>query len=131
MTKKISNNKRSMDALREAGWECDIVERWIPHTFITKDLFGFADILAMHHRAGFLAVQTTSFANMNARMKKIKEESRATLFLMAGGRIVVHGWKKNGKRSDAPGQWVCKRAYYELPKARSNKPNKATGKWKE
>jgi len=36
-----------MEALREKGFHCGVVERWIPGANIRRDLFGFIDVLAV------------------------------------------------------------------------------------
>lgn len=56
----------------------------------------------MHESRGFLAVQATSYSNMNARLTKIKRERRALVFIAAGGAILIHGWQKVG------GKWALK-----------------------
>jgi hypothetical protein len=89
----MTPTSRSLAYLRNAGFSADVVEHWNPFAHIRKDLFGFADILAI--RPGeILAVQTTTDSNVSARLHKISEEPRSGLWLQAGGKIVVHGWKK-------------------------------------
>ena len=91
---KTSPTKRSLDYLRNRGWECAITEHWNPFAKIRKDLFGFIDILCMNPARGFLAVQTTAYPNGLARVKKIQGLDTSTAFLLAGGRIQIHEWKK-------------------------------------
>src|ERR1700744_2508647 len=90
---KQTPTKRSLKLLRNEGYEVAIVERWNAFAKIRQDLFGFADLLCLHPRHGILAVQTTSWPNVKKRLDKIKAEPRASMFLAAGGRIIVHGWK--------------------------------------
>jgi hypothetical protein len=47
-------------------------------------------------------VQTTSRANINARVKKIAECEHLPAILRAGWKIEVHGW---GKLKEG---WTCK-----------------------
>ena len=80
--------------LEHEGWCCDVTERWIPHAKITKDLFGFLDLVAI--RPGrILGVQATSRSNVAARVKKILAEPRAPLWIRAGAEIEVWGWRLN------------------------------------
>jgi hypothetical protein len=71
----------------------------VPGKFITRDLFGFADIVAIQPgRVGVLAVQATSSSNLSARDKKVRAEQKARLWLEAGNRIQIHGWALRGPR---------------------------------
>ena len=79
--------------LTAEGWTCCTVEQRIPHTFITRDAYGFADILACRPGGGIMLVQVTggtSTSNFHARVAKIKAEARAGIWLASGGRIQVH-----------------------------------------
>lgn len=90
----------SVKHLEASGFTCTIVEQRIPHTFITRDAYNFADILACSPTRGILLVQTTggkSTSNFHARVAKIKAEPRHAIWLASGGRIVVHSWEGVGK----------------------------------
>jgi hypothetical protein len=80
--------------MRGKGFECHIVERWNPFAKVRQDMFGFIDIVAVCPHRGIIGIQTTSFANTNARIEKIKAEPRSQKWLNAGGHIIVHGWRK-------------------------------------
>ena len=99
--------QRSLKLLREGGYEAEVVEKWIPFTKRRKDLFGFIDILCLCPFRGFLGVQTTVAGKVNERLNKIRAEPKSKRFLAAGGHVVIHGWKKCGKRSETPGRWIC------------------------
>lgn len=107
---KRSPNKRSLDWLRERGYTAEVVERRLPGCLVTKDLFGFADLLAVRAaERGVLAVQATTGRNLSARVKKIlgapqggrpreiadarRRREAAQLWLRCGNRIEVHGWR--------------------------------------
>lgn len=110
-----SPTSRSLEMLRKAGWTVAIVEKFnrFGGAFgVRQDLFGFIDILSIREDFGFLGVQTTSDGDVNRRLKKIAAEPRALIFIRAGGRIAVHGWKKGGKRSPKPGKWICRVVNY-------------------
>lgn len=88
-----SPTQRSLKHLRDDGYLAAVVEHWNPHARIRQDLFGCIDILAI--KAGStLAVQTTSYSNMSARVKKIQAADELRTMLDAGWKIEVHGWKK-------------------------------------
>jgi len=73
-----------------------VVERWNVHAKIRQDLFGFVDILALCG-ADTIAVQSTSWANVSSRAKKIAESPLVDAVREAGWRILIHGWRKNDK----------------------------------
>jgi len=85
--------------LEEAGWAVTKVEQRIPHCFITKDAFGFGDLLCCRPSEGIMLVQVTAGAgksNSNARLEKIKQEPNAGIWLASGGRIQIHSWEGKG-----------------------------------
>ena len=90
----------STKALEADGWTVATVEQRIPHTFITRDAYGFADLLACSPSKGVMLVQVTggtSTSNFHARVAKIKAEGRAGIWLASGGRIQVHSWERGTK----------------------------------
>jgi predicted metalloprotease len=91
--KPIRCTALSLAHLRAQGYLCDVVEKRIPGCMITKDLFGFVDILAVR-RGEILGVQTTSSSNMASRIAKIAEHENVGQVRESGMRLVVHGWKK-------------------------------------
>lgn len=95
-----SPTENSLAYLRENGWTAEVVERWIPGANIRKDLWGFVDIVAIRGEKT-LGVQTTSYSNVSARVRKIQESDMLPLVREAGWLIHVHGWakgKKEGRR---------------------------------
>lgn len=99
-----SPTQNSLKKLRKEGYLCAITEHWNAYARIRQDLFGFVDILAIHKEKGeTLAIQTTSYSNISARRKKIKENSNVPFLLAAGWNVHVHGWKK------VKGKWECKK----------------------
>lgn len=92
----------SIKALEAEGWTVTKVEQRLPHCFITRDAFGFGDLLCASPSRGIMLVQTTagkSTGNGWARVSKIKAEPRAAIWLASGGRIQVHSWEspKSGR----------------------------------
>lgn len=91
-----SPTQRSLKKLREEGYLAEVVEKRLPRVFITKDLYGFLDILAI--RPGeILGVQTTSAGNVAARLTKIREHENYAAVVASGMRVVVHGWNRPTK----------------------------------
>jgi hypothetical protein len=89
----MSPTQRSLKYLRELGYLVEIVEKSIPKTFIKKDLFGFADLLAIR-KDEVLLVQVTSGSNVSARVKKITDNEHLPAVREAGMRVEVQGWTK-------------------------------------
>lgn len=83
----------SIALLESRGWIACVVERRIARC-LSKDAFGFGDILAAKTGSAIVLVQTTSAGNVGARIMKIKLEPLAKKWIRAGGAIVVHGWKR-------------------------------------
>lgn len=91
----------SIDYLEKHGYKCVNVEHspripGKPELLITRDLFGFVDIVALKDHA--LLVQTTSETNVNARMRKIVCSEWLEPCKRAGFLIHVHGWGAHGLR---------------------------------
>ena len=77
------------------------VEKRIPHTFISQDLYGFIDLLAIRDPDGLMGIQATSYNNASSRMKKIREHENFQLvskFMI----LQVWGWRQ------VKGEWVCR-----------------------
>ncbi len=101
--KRFSANNASMKALERDGWTCFVVEQRIPKTFITRDVFGFGDILACSPARGIMLIQVTASTgggNMAARIAKTKAEPRHAIWLASGGRIQIHCWTKRANKKE-------------------------------
>jgi hypothetical protein len=102
-----SPTQRSLKLLRNAGYICHIVEKYNSFTRTRSDVYGFGDILACKaSQNGSYLVQTTSRANLNARIHKIMAIQEAVVWLRAGNGIIVHGWSKMGKAGKRK-LWHC------------------------
>ena len=98
--KPFAANLASTKMLEAQGWTVGTVEQRIPHTFITRDLFGFADLIAVSPTRGIMAVQVTGGGNGASRIAKIKLEPRAIIWLASTGRISVHDWRKRAAQKE-------------------------------
>lgn len=103
-----SPTARTVQLLRKAGYLAEVVERWlpIPGKSVRRDLFGFADVLAVHPRQHvFLLVQCTSLGHVADRLTKAKGRPELATWLAAGGQFEVWGLGKRGvKRVAVTGQ---------------------------
>ena len=93
----MSPTQLTLRKLREEGWLCEVVERWVPGANIRKDLFGWIDIVALRD-GETLAVQCTSYSNISTRSKKIAESDSIAQVRKAGWSIWVMGWRKVNNR---------------------------------
>ena len=91
----MTPTQRSLKALRDLGYLVEIVEKWNSFTRTRKDLWGWADLLAIK-RGEVLAVQVTS-TGVSSRIKKVTVSVTIGRVLEAGVRVEVHGWAKNSK----------------------------------
>ena len=79
---------------RKAGYLCAVVEKWNPHVKIRQDLFGCIDVLAVGPD-GTIGIQSTSYSNVSARVRKIEDMPETVHALRnAGWRVLVEGWRK-------------------------------------
>jgi hypothetical protein len=77
------------------GYHVEVVEKWNSFTKQRKDLWGWADLLAIR-KGEVLAVQVTASA-VSDRIKKIMASDTLALVRDSGIRIEVHGWRKSTK----------------------------------
>ncbi len=91
----------SLRQLRSQGYRCEITEHFNHWSQRRQDLFGFVDILAVGN-GHTLAVQTTTYSNVSARVKKIRQSDALSDLLACGWQISVHGWRKPKSR------WICR-----------------------
>ena len=91
----MTPTQRSLAALRDLGYLVEVVEKWNSFTRTRKDLWGWADLLAIR-RGEVLAVQVTSEGVAN-RVKKVMDSETIARVREAGVRVEVHGWRKNVK----------------------------------
>jgi hypothetical protein len=100
-SKGTSPTQRTLKFMRTNGYLAEVVEKRLPKVFITKDLFGFIDVLAVKGE-DIIGIQVTSGDHVAHRITKIIEHENYPL-VIAAMRIVVHGWRKN-----AAGKWVLR-----------------------
>jgi len=114
-SKSASPTQRSLQFARTQGWEAGVVERRNPGTFVTHDLFNFADIVVIDDQPGILFVQATSTANVSARQKKLDGIPTVRLALERGNRVEVWGWsKRKVKRGGKAVRWTIRRIAAEM-----------------
>lgn len=101
----ISPTQLSLKMMRDQGYYAEVVERYNSFTRKRNDLFGFVDVLCL--RPGeVVGVQTTSYSNISARIKKIREHENFKTVCDAGIRVVCHGWHKVNNRWKVREVWI-------------------------
>ncbi len=90
------------------GYLCEVVQQRIPHSFKTRDLYGFADIEATGGRYqgqgnydAWLLQATDDTHHANRRRKIVEDCAEAARAVLRGGvRIAVVSWGKRGGRGE-------------------------------
>jgi len=104
-----SPTTRSLALMRKEGYVCAIVEHFNAWAGVRQDLYGFIDIVCLRgDKRGILGIQTTSTGNINARIKKIKDNPIYKLWLKCGNGIQVQGWSKKGAKGKVK-HWTVKK----------------------
>lgn len=105
---------RCLKELRDQGYDAEVVERRLPRCFVTKDLFGFADIIYIvppfvgPWKGNIVLVQVTSGPHHAARKAKILAEPRAIRWIKAGGLIELWSYSKKGAKGKRK-LWECRK----------------------
>jgi hypothetical protein len=139
MKSPVNLTSKSVSNLTERGYVCETVEKWKrfpdrnkrecgscghrPLISVRSDLFGFADILAIHPEdAKVVLVQTTTRPNHSARRNKILSSMEAKLVLLAGVQILIQSWRQKavGERWQLFEEWITLDQFKQAPHYPSN-----------
>jgi hypothetical protein len=110
---KTLATQRSLKELRKRGWQCAIVEKWLPPRGkmkfgIRQDLWGFADILACKPDThSFALIQTFPMARWKDHAEKLAAIPELQVWKQTGGVVLMHGWRFGGPRGQKK-QWILK-----------------------
>lgn len=91
-----SPTSRSLVHARINRWPIDIVERRIPYSNKTKDLFGFIDLIVLID-GQIVGVQVTDSTHHATRRKKILASKNLAPWLACGAAVEVWSWGLRGK----------------------------------
>lgn len=86
-----SPTERTLAWLRKDGYLAEVVEHRVPHVNVSRDLFGFVDILALKGNVT-IAIQATSASNVAPRCRKVMASPHLAAVRMAGWNVWVLGW---------------------------------------
>lgn len=99
--KKYNYGSMTMAYMRDKlGYRVDVVERYMPYHGpearggFRRDMFMFADLVAMRKGVGIVAVQVTGQTGHSEHKRKIINTEDARYWLECKGRIVLWSWKK-------------------------------------
>ena len=98
--KGLSITQRTLRALRQEGYLCGIVERFLSHVGpfgIHQDLFGIFDIIGIMPK-GICGIQSCPGSGFAAHDRTILESEFSPEWLKAGGHIELWGWRKVKKK---------------------------------
>jgi hypothetical protein len=93
-----SPSQRTLTLLRKEGFTAQVVEKKVPYSHLSQDLFGCIDILGIKAGEPVLAIQATSRANQSARYKKSIATPALRVWLATGSRFQIWGWALTGPR---------------------------------
>lgn len=106
--KRLNTENLSITHAKSMNWLIDKTERWIPYAKIKKDLFGFIDLLAIDPEYNIYGIQTTTYANMNARIDKILNHENYKRVKNSKIQITIWAWKKITKKNKTTYKLVIK-----------------------
>lgn len=94
--RKVGNTgAQTMKWLRDIGYTVGKTEQWLAFAKIRRDLFGFADVVAMKEgKKGVLAVQTTHQNFIADHKKLLRTMKTVKLWLSCDNRLWLVGWNK-------------------------------------
>jgi hypothetical protein len=95
----MTPTQRSLKALRELGYLVEVVEKWNSFTRTRKDLWGWADLLAIR-RGEVLAVQVTAQAVAN-RVQKVTDSETIGRYRTGQNRQTDSVCRNSRTHSDA------------------------------
>lgn len=107
-----SPTSRTLKLVRDAGYEAQVVEHWVPQTRTRRDLFGIVDIVAINDN-GTVGIQATSWSNHASRVHKIKASPLFPRLVAAGWAIWVVSWRRATdaevrRKAHRAGSWVSR-----------------------
>lgn len=127
--KPVTTGHRTLEMLRAAGFQAQIVERFNRFAGVRQDLFGVIDIVAVPipgtdaatATPGIWGIQCTTADHLADHRKKALAEPRLAVWLSAaaGGRFALVSWSKRGERGKRK---LWEHRWEEIPSARPPAP---------
>lgn len=112
---KTTPTQRSLAHFKKHGWTAGVVEKWVtvpshPAGGVRRDFCGGIDLIAFRElrpispglerldACGILGVQCCAASGLAAHRDKLLAEPRMREWVLAGGRLVIHAWRKTNDR---------------------------------
>ena len=95
----MSPTAHTLKSLRENDCIAEVVERWIPRTFIRKDLFGCIDIVAICG-CKLIGINATDGTSHSKRVTKALATPAIAAWLGTGSGFEVWSWSLRGARGE-------------------------------
>lgn len=103
-----SPTSRTLEECRKRGWLPGVVERWKPGfrkdlktgrleqvPYGTRvDFLGFADLMVLDGKGGYLAIQACAGGDLTKRLYKAMDVPELKEHLAQGNRFQVWGWRE-------------------------------------
>jgi hypothetical protein len=92
----MSPTQRTLRALRSAGLQCDIVERWITGARVRRDFLHIIDIIALDPQRGVVGVQATGndFAGHFRKLTEERAQECLDWLRTPGTALELWAWRK-------------------------------------
>jgi len=120
----MSPTERTIKSLKEKGYACGIVERYISQVWnsngkrgIRKDLFGILDIIALDPQRGVIGVQSTGedFSGHDKKILFEKREEAIRWLSTPGAHLELYSWRKIKKEKGSKIEiWAPRVKVYSL-----------------
>ena len=99
----MTPTSRSIKLYKDRGYIVGIVESYNSFTHKRKDLFNFADMVAVRPgQPGTTYIQTTSGSNVSSRVSKLISDpevsKRVRSVLLSFNTVHINGWRKLKKK---------------------------------
>jgi hypothetical protein len=97
-----THTSRTLEYLRNDGYICDVVEKWIrnpkhPAGGFRRDLFGFADILAFKPESAWVLLVQSCGSSYSEHKKKLYASPLAAEWVRRHELMLI-GWRKLKKK---------------------------------
>jgi hypothetical protein len=113
----ITPTQRTLKYLKDEGYRCGIVERWIQAIRKRQDLFNIIDIIALDPDKGVIGVQSTGqdFAGHFRKLTEEKADEARAWLETPGTSLMLIGWRKlKVKRGGKAMRWTPRIQYIQL-----------------
>ncbi|RTL07350.1 hypothetical protein EKK58_02225 [Candidatus Dependentiae bacterium] len=107
--KPVNFNAMTEKLMRKSGWEVELTQSYNATLQLSKDLWGFADLLAFMPDGPSVLVQACGSSDRTKRLRKILNSAVARKWIRVPHRFIwlVH-WSKRTKKGKRVGEWISR-----------------------